>query len=94
MLSTRSVAVLSLLLLAFGFDCQASPLHDAAVNNDIITLKQLIDSKQYDINGLNAAGQTPLAAAFSTCSECLLSAVSVSVWHWLTVLQQCDSLEA
>jgi hypothetical protein len=47
----------------------ASPLHDAAVRNDVLALRSSIDSKHYDINGLNEAGQTPLAAAFATCSK-------------------------
>ncbi|WIA36969.1 hypothetical protein OEZ86_008206 [Tetradesmus obliquus] len=61
-------AALLLLLLACT-PSHSSPLHDAAVNQDIVLLQQLLDSRKYDVNGLDANGRTPLAAALATCSN-------------------------
>jgi ankyrin repeat protein len=74
MAGTQQLLQLSVLLVAVqaftsGF---SNPLHDAAVNQDLVLLKQLLDSGKYDVNGLDANGRTPLAAAMATCSELLL----------------------
>uniref|UniRef100_A0A383W0Q3 Ankyrin repeat domain-containing protein n=1 Tax=Tetradesmus obliquus TaxID=3088 RepID=A0A383W0Q3_TETOB len=61
-------AALLLLLLACT-PSHSSPLHDAAVNQDIVLLQQLLDSRKHDINGLDANGRTPLAAALARCSN-------------------------
>ncbi|WIA36973.1 hypothetical protein OEZ86_008210 [Tetradesmus obliquus] len=59
----------ALLLLVACTPGHTSPLHDAAVNQDIVLLQQLLDSRKYDVNGLDASGRTPLAAALATCSN-------------------------
>jgi len=46
----------------------STPLHDAAIGGDLIKLKELLDSGKYDVNALDGAGRTPLAAAMATCS--------------------------
>jgi ankyrin repeat protein len=58
-----------LLLVLACTPSYSSPLHDAAVNQDIVLLKQLLDRKKYDVNEKDANGRTPLAAAMATCSE-------------------------
>jgi ankyrin repeat protein len=59
----------ALLLLLACTPSYSSLLHDAAVNGDIVLLKQLLDSGKHDVNGQDASGRTPLAAALATCSE-------------------------
>jgi hypothetical protein len=59
----------ALLLLLACTTSHSSPLHDAAVNGDIELLKQLIESGKHDIDGRDASGRTPLAAALATCSK-------------------------
>ncbi|WIA36966.1 hypothetical protein OEZ86_008203 [Tetradesmus obliquus] len=61
--------VATLLLLLACTPSHSSPLHDAAVNQDIVLLQQLLDSRKYDVNGLDASDRTPLAAALAKCSN-------------------------
>ena len=46
-----------------------TPLHQAAVDEDPVRLKELLDSGKYDVNALDENGRTPLAAAMATCSK-------------------------
>ena len=49
---------------------KSTPLHQAAVDEDPIRLKELLDSGKYDVNAVDENGRTPLAAAMATCSKC------------------------
>ncbi|WIA36968.1 hypothetical protein OEZ86_008205 [Tetradesmus obliquus] len=65
----RAVLPVALLLLLACSPSHSSPLHEAAVNQDIVLLKQLLDSGKYDVNERDASGRTPLVAALTTCSN-------------------------
>lgn len=62
-----------LLLVVLLAVVQCNPLHDAAVNGDVVLLKQLLDNGTYDVNGKDVNGRTPLAASMATCSKWLSS---------------------
>jgi hypothetical protein len=68
----------ALLLLLACTPSYSSPLHDAAVNGDIVLLKQLLDSGKHDVNGLDADGRTPLATALATCSALLYCSAALT----------------
>jgi hypothetical protein len=70
MVSRSHLLSVALLLLLACTTSYSSPLHDAAVNGNLEQLKQLLDSGKHDVNGRDANGRTPLAAALATCSEC------------------------
>ena len=75
-----SVLLLSTLLLACAgqqpspsntdaVEMSSTPLHEAGITGNIIKLKELLDSGKHDVNALDGAGRTPLAAAMATCSK-------------------------
>jgi hypothetical protein len=56
------------------------------VAGDLIKLKELLDSGDYDVNALDEAGRTPLAAAFATCREYCI--------QFLTYMTKTDELHS